>query len=252
MHRRSPLGHIIQVLLLVSLFAGCGENLDPTDPEGAYNLYTKALWSGDASGIWDRSASTTHDYFQEQFDVLVEMDATIGKYLPPTDHKIAREQAGSILTSEVKDGRGLFLKVFDPKQLKLEEKHKVGVTVDVLSISEDEKHAELVTLGGDKYLLAKGEKNDEWFVMFVRSSAAVEGRMKWLSDNQSALQQTVEDLIQEERKQREDVIAELMKLQKAPAPAEEGAAAEAPAEEAAAAEEAPKEDGSDGGQKENP
>lgn len=234
------------LVLCLTLAVGCAENVDPKDPEGAYNLYTKALWAKNAEAVWDRSAPTTHQYFEDKYSTLVKMDETINRYLPPTDHKIAREQAGSILTSKVKDGKGLFLEVFHPDRLKLAEKHKVGATVDQIKINEDETAAELTTLGKDVFYLTKGE-NEEWYVMLVRSSSAVEGQMKWLTQNESALNQTIEDLIQEERKEREAVIAELMKL--GPATADEP---EAP-DEAPAGEEAPAptEDGSDGGQEED-
>ncbi len=227
--------------LCLTLAMGCAENLDPKDPEGAYNLYVKALWAKDAAAVWDRSAPTTHQYFTDKYNILVKMDATIGRYLPPTDHRIAREQAGSILTSKVQDGRGLFLEVFQPGRLKLAEKHVVGAVVDQIKISEDETAAELRTLGGDVFFLAKGA-NEEWFVMLVRSSTTIEGQMKWLMQNESALNQTIEDLIQEERRERESVIAELMKL----------APLEAPDDEApAGGEPAPTNDGADGGQEED-
>lgn len=202
--------HVLLVLCAGTSMA-CGEKVDPTDPEGAYNLYLKALWSGDAEGVWVRLSPSTKEYFQNQYEVLVAMDETIEKYLPPTDHKIAREQAGSILTDKVTDGKTLFLQVFQPKNLKIEEAHKVGAAVDEIRINEDETAAELKTLGGDVLYLTK-DTDQQWYVMLVRSSAAVGERMKWLEQNQSALQQTVEDLIDEERKKREAVIAELMKL----------------------------------------
>lgn len=235
-HQSMRVRHLLTLILLL---ASCAQNLDPRDPEGAYNLYINALWAKDAETVWERTAPTTHQYFQDQYETLVKMDETISKYLPPTDHKIAREQAGSILTSKVKDGKGLFLEVFRPDKLNLAEKHKVGAVVDQIRINEDETAAELTTLGGDVYYLTKGKGKDaEWYVMLVRSSAAVEGEMKWLTANESALNQTIEDLIDEERKEREAVIGELMKL--------------APPEEPAGEDEAaPTEDGSDGGQEED-
>lgn len=214
-----PVGLVTRIsLVLTSLLVcfvvsttGCAENVDPTDPEGAYNLYVKAFWAGDPDGVWTRLSPSTHEYFEEQYEKLVEMDETIERYLPATDHRIAREQAGSILTSEVKDGKGLFLKVFQPKEMELSEAHRVGATVEEIKINEDETAAELKTLGGDTYYLMRGER-DAWFVMLIRSSSAVGKQMNWLESNQSALKQTVEDLIAEEREEREAVIAELMKI----------------------------------------
>ena len=226
---------IIAVLLTLATMTGCEKNVDPTDPEGAYNLYIDALFTGDAETVWNRAAPSTHEYFQEQFDVLVQMDETIRRYLPPTDHKIAREQAGSILTNSATDGKTLFLQVFKPDTLALKEKHRVGSVVDQIRVNEEGTIAELKTLGGDVIYLTKGDK-EQWFVMLVRSSSAVTDQMKWLGENESALKQTIEDLIAEERTKREAVIAELMRLQ-APAgdkPAEKETG-EAPTDEAAAA-----------------
>ena len=208
---RSLVARILMVLLLVVAPSACGEKVDPTDPEGAYNLYLKSLWGGDAEGVWERLAPSSHEFFQKQYEVLVEMDEMIEKYLPATDHRIAREQAGSILTEQVTDGKSLFLAIFKPSQIKFEEGHRVGASVDTIRINEDETAAELKTLGGDVLYLTKGT-DEQWYVMLVRSSSAVEERLKWLEQNESALQQTVEDLIDEERKKREAIIAELMKM----------------------------------------
>ncbi len=206
------------VLALATTFGtGCDENVDPTDPEGAYNIYINSLWANDAEGVWDRLAPTTRGYFQTQYENLVEMDETIRRYLPATDHKIARQQAGSILTDEVQDGKGLFLKVFQPQGLNATGGHKVGALVDEIKINEDKTQAELTTLGGDTFYLTKGTGEgvdpNQWYVMLVRSSEKVKSRMQWLDSNQSALQQTVEDLIAEERTKRESIIAELMRLE---------------------------------------
>lgn len=224
---RVRIASIAKLFVLISILLGsaaCGEKVDPTDPEGAYNLYVKALWAGDAEAVWERAAPSTHQYFQEQQERLQEMDETIERYLPATDHKIAREQAGSILTSKATDGKTLFLEVFQPSNLKLKESHQVGAGVDQIRINEDETAAELKTLGGDVYYLTKAE-DEQWYIMLVQSSSAVKERMKWLEANQSALQQTVEDLIDEEREEREAVIAELMKLDTGGKAPEEGEAA---------------------------
>lgn len=224
------------MLVALCLSVGCAENLDPRDPEGAYNLYVNALWAQDAKAVWDRAAPTTHEYFQQKYEVLREMDETIARYLPPTDHKIAREQAGSILTDKVKNGEELFLELFRPSQLQLEEKHRVGASVATIAVSEDERAAELKTLGGDTFLLARGD-DQEWYVMLVRSSNVVDEALEWLTSNESALKQTIEDLIAEERKNREAVIAELMKLD-VPSDGETSAASD--------------DDGSNDGQEQNP
>lgn len=239
MHRTGTTSpHRLIVVASICFAMGCADNLDPTEPVGAYNQFINALWAQNASDVWDRSAPSTHEYFQQKYEVLHEMDETIARYLPSTDHSIAREQAGSILTDKVKDGRGLFLELFRPSQLKLEEKHRVGAVVETIAVSEDELAAEIKTLGGDTFYLSRGGAGEEWYVMLVRSSTVIEAQMAWLTTNESALKQTIEDLIAEERKNREAVIAELMKLDAPSANSEDAVS--------------PDNDGSNDGQEENP
>lgn len=208
------LSRMIRVALFAALaltaLSGCSDKQDPTDPEGAYNIFRDALFQGDADGVWQRLAATTHSYFGEQHARLVQMDGTIEKYLPQTDHMIAREQAGSILTDEVSDGKSLFTKVFTPKTLPQDEAYRLGSNVSEVEVAEDEKFARIKTLAGQEYVLSRGDR-DEWFVMLIKSSEAVQGRLTWVETNESALKQTIEDLIAEERKEREAIIAELLK-----------------------------------------
>ena len=200
----------VLLALTLTMAAGCSDKQDPTDPEGAYNLFRDALFRGDDDAVWERLAPTTKTYFEEQHERLVQMDGTIEKYLPQTDHRIAREQAGSILTEEVQDGKSLFAKVFTPASLPKDEAYHLGSNIAEVEVAEDEKFARVRTLAGQEYVLTQGER-EEWFVMLIKSSEAVKGRLTWVEANESALKQTVEDLIAEERKEREAVIAKLLK-----------------------------------------
>lgn len=199
--------------VLVALAVGCGDELDPTEPEGAYYIFRDALLKGDAETVWKRTDQTTKAYFQQRYEQLEEMDATIERYLPQTDHKIARKQSGTILLDQVDDGKELFMKVFQPENLpKLSNKQavKVGSDIDELKVAEDDSAAKVVTRAGQEYVLTPDKKTEEWHVMLVRSSDKVDASFGWLETNQSALQKTVEDLIAEEREKREAIIAELM------------------------------------------
>jgi lipopolysaccharide export LptBFGC system permease protein LptF len=195
---------------LVALAVGCGDELDPTEPEGAYYIFRNALLKGDAETVWKRTDDTTKAYFQQRYEQLEEMDETIERYLPQTDHKIARKQSGTILLDEVDGGKGLFMKVFQPKNLPDEQAIKVGSDIDELKVAEDDSAAKVVTRAGQEYVLKADKTTEEWHVMLVRSSDKVDGAFGWLEANESALQQTVEDLIAEEREKREAIIAELM------------------------------------------
>ena len=138
------------------------------------------------------------------------MDVQIARYLPPTDHKLARRQAGSVLTDDVQDGHGLFLKVFTPANMKITEAHRIGSVVSEIQVTEDEKFAKLKTEAGTEYRLEKMQ-DETWKVVVVGDNSPFQSAMGWLNSNEEALEQTVTDLIEEETKHREAIIAELIK-----------------------------------------
>lgn len=205
---------------MIALFAamGCSDELDPTEAGDAYLMFRDALWSGSAEQVWALSDDQTHAYFQERYEELVGMDETIDRYLPLADHRLARRQSGAVLIKEIKDGKALFLKVFTPDKLPKEDAFRLGLDVEELAVAEDDQNAKVVTRGKQIFYLVKqkGSKKGEparWYVKLVQSSEAVPGAFVWLEGNRTALQQTVDDLIAEERQQREAIIAELMNLQ---------------------------------------
>jgi hypothetical protein len=202
---------ICALLLLVVFAQSCSDEHDPTEPEDAYLIFREALFEGDAEGVWNRSAPETHQYFQEHYERLVEMDEKIVKYLPQTDHNIARRQSGTELISEVEDGHGLFLKVFRKPSFPDEkfEAIELGSQVEEIEMSKDQKFANLKTKGGQTWVMARGD-DEQWYVRLVESNDAVNEQMEWLTSNDEALEQTIEDLISEERERREKIIAELM------------------------------------------
>lgn len=205
-------------MIALLMATGCSDELDPTEAGDAYLMFRDALWSGSAEQVWSLSDEQTHTYFQERYEELVGMDDTIDRYLPLADHRLARRQSGAVLIKEIKDGKGLFLKVFTPDKLPKEDAFRLGLDVEELAVAEDDQNAKVVTRGKQVFYLVKqkGSKKGErarWHVKLVQSSEAVPGAFVWLEGNRTALQQTVDDLIAEERQQREAIIAELMNLQ---------------------------------------
>jgi hypothetical protein len=219
LHRHTATGRasvrVILVLIIVASAmwgASCGGELDPSEPEGAYYIFRDALLEGDVETVWERSDEETHQYFEERYERLVEMDEMIERYLPQTDHRIARQQSGTVLLDEIDGGKALFLKVFEPEGLPDEEAIRIGTDVKELKLAEDDSAAKVVTRAGQEYVLTHQDDTDQWHVMLVRSTETVEAALGWLESNQSALQQTVEDLIAEERQRRETIIADLMDI----------------------------------------
>lgn len=202
----------LALLMMLGWAAGCSSELDPSKPDGAYHLFRDALLAGDAEGVWKNSDAATHLYFQDRYEHLSDMDETIAQFLPQTDHRIARQQSGAVLLDEVKDGKGLFLKIFQSEGF-ADEAIRIGSDIDELKVNKEGTTARVVTRAEQIYLLGKDGESERWHIMLMDSeiSKSVEDSMDWLGHNESALQQTVEDLVAEQREQREAIIAELMK-----------------------------------------
>lgn len=211
---RSPLNLAILLVALLSFVGtfGCSDELDPTAPDDAFYQFRDALLNGDEELMWERASESTHAYFRDRYEQLQAMDRKIERYLPQTDHKVAREQAGTVLLDEVDGPAGLFKRVVAPEKLEATKAQRIGAQIDTIRLSEDEQHAVLVTRSGQQFEMVRGE-DDEWYVALAESTNAVDESFAWLENNQSALNQTVDDLIAEERQQREKVIAELMDLE---------------------------------------
>ncbi len=211
MHRSRGARALALLCALSMSLSACSSELDPTRPEDAYLIFRDALLAGDAEAVWARADSTTHAYFQERQEQLVAMDEQIVRYMPQADHRLARRQSGVVLAQTAPDGRALFLKVFTPKALPNDEAYKLGSDVDTVNVTEDGDFAKVITRSGQEYFMARQKPDGQWYVMLPRSITSLEQRMAWVAQNQSVLSQTVEELIAEERKEREAVIAELLK-----------------------------------------
>lgn len=195
---------------MVGLLAGCSDELDPTNPGDAYLMFRDALFEGDSDKVWQRLDSQTHEYFQQSYVELEEMSKTIERYLPQSDHRLAKSQSGAKLLNEVSDGKTLFIRVFTPKELPNEEAYRLGSDIAEISLSEDESFAKVVTRSNQTFYLSHSKQDDQWYVMFLKSSEELKKAMGWVESNKLALSQTVDDLIAEERTEREKIIGELM------------------------------------------
>lgn len=204
---------IIALALGLGLSA-CSDKLDQTEPDGAYLLFRQALLAGDQAQLWSLCDSSTHKFFQDRYESLTAMEEDIVRYLPQADHRIAKRQSGAILTRELKDGKGLFFKVFQPKSLPESRAVALGSEIEEINMSEDKKSALVITKAGQKFYLTRTDDDSKtpWLIILPKSVPEAEAAMKWVEQNQSALRQTVDDLISEERTQRETIIGELMKI----------------------------------------
>lgn len=201
---------VVSVLALVSLsVSACSGELDPTEPSEAYLLFRKALKKGNVDAMWKRCSDSTKTYFEQRYEQLVEMDRKIDQYLPQTDRKLARKQTGTELLDEIENGRQLFETVVDPEKLEVDEARRLGSLVKEIRLSKDQKKAEVATRGGRTYRLVK-QDDGEWYVALAESVQALDASFEWLDRNRKALTQTINDMKEEEREKREEIIAELM------------------------------------------
>ena len=206
---------VIGLMWTVGAGTGCSKELDPTKPDDAYLLFRASLLAGDAEEVWSRCDDTTHRFFQERYETIQAMEADIVRYLPQADHRIARRQSGAILTRDLHDGRGLFLKVFSPKELPSSPAVLLGSELEQVQVAEDGLSALVKTRAGQTFYLSRQAQSGEgaaWSVILSKSVPEAAAAMKWVEENQSALRQTVDDLIAEERAAREAIISDLMKI----------------------------------------
>ncbi|MFU8806288.1 MAG: hypothetical protein ACNA8W_20930 [Bradymonadaceae bacterium] len=211
MYLRHHIATLIVTLVLVSsVFTGCRGELDPARADDSYLIFRDALFAGDSETMWNRSDAATHEHFQHRYTQLVAMDTLIERYLPLTDHRLARRQSGVELIDTIKDGKSLFIRIFDPAQVPQDEAILFGSDVREIQMSEDGKSAVIVTRGEQEFIMARSEEDNLWYVSLIESEDVLSAAFAWLDKNEAALEQTVEDLIAEERTKREAIIAELM------------------------------------------
>ena len=192
---------------------GCSGALDPTDPGEAYLLFRKAMVEDDVDKMWKRSSQSTRDYFDQRHQQLVQMQQKIEKFLPQTDHNLARKQSGTELLDELDGGRDLFERVVNPGRVAMNEARRIGSRVQEIRRSKDGDKAQVQTRSGRTYRLVREGENGEWYVSLVDSVGSVDKSFAWLDGNMEALTKTVNDLIEEEKEKREEIIAELMDVE---------------------------------------
>lgn len=208
----SPLAGLLLAGFLLSFGAACSGELDPGDPKDAYDLFRHAFFAGDGEAVWERLDDQTRDYFDDRYDRLEGMNNLIERYLPHTDHQIARSQSGAELVSQLDSGRDLLIRILEPVDFPDDEAVRFGSEVEQLQMAEDRQSAIAVTRGGQQFGLVL-QDDDLWYVNLVDSDELLEHALNWLHQNEDALGQTVEDLIEEERRLRERIISELMDLE---------------------------------------
>lgn len=201
---------LILVATLVSLGSGCADELDPKQPQGAYLIFRQALFSQDADTAWDYLDGGTKAVFEDRARALDAMGEDIVRFLPQVDQRLARKQTGAELLRDkrVIDGESLFKLLFTPSAVPVTPEIEVGSQISSVEVNDAEDEAIIVTESGQQYRLVIDE-DGVWRVSSWRD-LAVE-RTKWILDNRTALTQTVQDLIAEEKEEVDRIIDFLVK-----------------------------------------
>lgn len=195
------------------LATGCAEELSPQEPRGAYLLFRQAVLSGDAAQVYAFMDKDTRKVFDDRYQTLNAMDEQILRFLPQVDQKLARQQTGVVFLKERKitSGEELFKAVFQAKQLEVTPEIEVGTEVSDVEVNAEESEAAVVTYSGQVYRLVK-EDDGLWRVASWQE--LVTSKTGWVQGNQTALEQTVSDLINEESAEVDKVIEHILAQEK--------------------------------------
>ncbi len=210
---------VLMTLPVVGL-CGCADDLDPRQPQGAYLIFRQALFTQDAETAWSYLDAGTQAVFEDRAKALDDMSEDIVRFLPQVDQRLARKQTGAELlkAKQITDGKALFILLFTPAAVPVTPEIEVGTQISSVEVNDAEDEAIIVTESGQQYRLVV-EEDGVWRVSSWRD-LAVE-RTKWILDNQTALTQTVQDLIAEEKEEVDRIIDFLVKeggAQKPPSP----------------------------------
>lgn len=209
----------VVLVAVASLGSSCSEELIPEEPEGAYLLWRKALLSGDTEGVYAYLDGSTHTLLDKRVQVLERMNEDIARYLPQVDQKLARNQTGVVLLEkhEIENGGGLFGVIFQPTKLEVTPEIEVGTLISSVEYNEAGDEAAIISDAGQEFRLKK-ESDGVWRITSWKGLC--EDRTQWILDNQTALEQTVQDLINEEQEEIDAVIKFLLNKEKARAAAQ--------------------------------
>lgn len=198
------------VLWVVAAFvAGCQEEYRPDNPEGAYMLWRQALLSGDTAGVYGLLDEDTHAVLDERVEVMRVMSEDIVRYLPQVDQKLARRQTGVVLLNEhdIETGADLFQALFMPDKLEVTPSIEVGTEISEMTLNEAGDEAVIVVYSSQQFLMRRGQ-DGQWRVSSWRTLCLE--RTQWILDNRGALEQTVQDLINEEKEEVDAAIKFLL------------------------------------------
>ena len=181
-------------------------------------LFRQALFSSEeasADTVYSYLSKDTKQVFEERVSMMNEMSEQIVRFLPQVDQKLARKQTGAVLLKEQKltTGKDLFKLLYSADLIKPSDELEVGSEIsDIEYLNDENTEAILVTYAKDEYRLVL-EEDGVWRVASWREFA--KARTAWISNNREILEQTIQELITEEKEEIDKVIAYLLEQGKA-------------------------------------
>ncbi|MEO1273331.1 MAG: hypothetical protein AAFX99_35045, partial [Myxococcota bacterium] len=208
---------VLFALWFALVTVGCQGELKPEEPDGAYLLFRQALLDQDTDTIYSFLNNKTKTVFDTRTVVLKDMSTKIDRFLPQVDQKLARSQTGVVLLKkhDIKDGKALFKHLFQSKAIEVTEGLQVGSGIrfpgGVEYLDEDKTQAVIVTWANDQYYLVLEEEGEDKKIWRVASWLEdAEAKTQWIVTNQKNLDQTIQDLISEEKEEIDTVIKYLL------------------------------------------
>ena len=210
---RAPHVTLLAICLVLVGTSSCKDEVILDEPAGGYMAFRDAVLETKAGEVYECLDKETKDVYETRLATLQAMDERISKFLPQVDRRLAREQTGVVLLKEknLQSGKDLFVLLFQGDQIIRTEGLENGTAVSYVETNDTGKQAVVKTYANVQYHMVK-EEDDVWRVAQWKELS--EARTKWIVDNKSTLEQTVEDLINEEKEEVDKVIAFLLKEEK--------------------------------------
>ncbi len=188
MHRIADLRPLLAALAFAAaaLVAGCSEDVPITEPEGAWDAFSIALFAGDADGVWDLLAADTHARFAAAWDDLQEMDEML-RYLQASERAEVRRAAGLHMLDTLEGPEDLFAWMFVGTSVPRGDRHLDGAAVAEFVVDGDRCQVE--TRAGQQFELVR-EEDGVWRVA-APLDAMFASRLERIATNREHLRDTV-------------------------------------------------------------
>lgn len=226
MSPRSTPASLFVVLALLCAFTatlllgtGCKEDeLQPTEPEGAFGLLTKALQERDEDGVWEYLGKDTRALFTDHYRLLVRIDRIIEAYFDPAEHRDMRERTGVYILEQasIATPKDLYHYIFDMSRTHVVDgeevpvfefgaDQEVGMTIsEVEYLNEEETSVRITTRGEQKFILHREEdgvwRTDSLGDFFQKA-------LEPIATSEANLRQYAEENLREERERRKALAA---------------------------------------------